>query len=176
MRATLKPLHINIWDKLGRGVWQLIWLAFFRLSPVPLHWWRSFLLRLFGATVGRRSRIYPSVKVWAPWNLSVGDYATIGPNVDCYSVSKISIGNRSTVSQYSYLCTASRDLESEDLSLIVAPISIGERCWIAADVFVAPGCSLEDQSVVMARSTLLENVGRKEVYGGYPAKKIRLRC
>ena len=88
----------------------------------------------------------------------------------CYSVALIHIGREATVSQYSYLCTASHDPDVPGLPLVAAPIRIGDRAWVGADVFVAPGVSIAEGAVVGARSTVLGNVGTGEIVGGAPAR------
>src|ERR1022692_1425384 len=65
-----------------RGVWDLVWLLLFRPSPRPLHAWRRFLLRMFGANVERGVRVYPAARIWAPWNLTLREYAVLGPDVN----------------------------------------------------------------------------------------------
>jgi len=66
----------------------------------------------------------------------MADHSCLSEAVDCYCVDKITIGAHSTVSQYSFLCTASHDYTDPKMPLTTAPIVIGERVWIAADVFV----------------------------------------
>jgi putative colanic acid biosynthesis acetyltransferase WcaF len=87
----------------------------------------------------------------------------------------IKIGAYSTISQYSYLCTASHDYRSLKMPLVAAPITIGERVWITADVFVGPGVTIGEGSVVLARSTVLKSVDSWMVVGGNPAKVIKAR-
>ncbi|MBL4591495.1 MAG: hypothetical protein JKY96_05995 [Phycisphaerales bacterium] len=142
----------------------------FRFSPRPLHKWRMFLLRLFGADVSMNARVYPRAKVWGPWNLIMDDFATLADDVDCYCVKPIRIGKRSTVSQYSYLCGATHDHEDPRLALIPKEITIGEDVWIAADVFVAPGVTVGDGVVVGARSSVFGDLPEWTVCFGSPAK------
>jgi putative colanic acid biosynthesis acetyltransferase WcaF len=105
----------------------------------------------------------------------MGNYSTLAYGVDCYNVDKITIGAYSTVSQYSYLCTASRDYTDPEIMtqphmpFVTAPIDIGERVWIAADVFVAPGVSISDGAVVFARSCVVDDVPPWSVVSGNPA-------
>jgi len=75
-----------------RAAWHCIWLVLFRPTPKMMHGWRSMLLRMFGARVGRGAHAYPGCKIWAPWNLVLGDYACLGPDVDCYNVALIELG------------------------------------------------------------------------------------
>ena len=140
-------------NRLGRQVWNLTALALFHTSPRFLHCWRRVLLRLFGARVGNKVRIQPSVRIWAPWNLDLADYCSIGARVDCYSASKVRIGRHATVSQDCVLCTATHDHRSLDLPLITEEIVVGPYAWICAGVFVMPGVevgegqlSVSDQS------------------------------
>lgn len=105
----------------------------------------------------------------------MGKHSTLADNVDCYSVDKIRIGSYSTVSQYSFLCSASHDyldpaiLTKPQLPLLSGPITIGERAWITADVFVAPGVTIGDGAVVLARATVLHDVPAWTVVAGNPA-------
>ena len=111
----------------------------------------------------------------------MGDHSTLADNVDCYCVDKIKIGSFSTVSQYTYLCTASHDytdpsiLEKPQMPLVTSPITIGDRVWITADVFVAPGVTIADGAVVLARSSVFHDIPSWTVVAGNPAliKKIR---
>ena len=112
------------------------------------------------------------VGVWAPWNLEMGDHACLSEGVDCYCVEKIRIGAHSTVSQYSFLCTASHDHHMATMPLVAAPITIGERVWITADVFVGPGVTIGDGAVVTARSSCVQRPAALEVVAGNPTRVV----
>src|SRR5438093_5760900 len=103
------PSSFSRRHQLGRVLWGLVYVLTFRPSPKPFHAWRRWLLRLFGAHIASDAAIYPSVKIWAPWNLTMHRLACLAPDVDCYSVAPITLGERATVSQYSYLCAATHD-------------------------------------------------------------------
>lgn len=144
--------------KSARSIWHIVWLLLYRPTPRLLHPWRCLLLSLFGAKLGEKVHPYPSARVWAPWNLEMGDHSCLSEHVDCYCVDKIRIGAHATVSQYSFLCTASHDYCDLNMPLVTAPITIGERVWITADVFVAPGVTIGEGAVVLARSSVFENI------------------
>jgi len=171
----LKERELTFANKLARAAWQLTWLLLYRPTPVIVHGWRRLLLRLFGATIAAKTRPYPSAKIWAPWNLTMREGSCIGPNVDCYSVDAIELGVGATVSQYSYLCTASHDYNRQDHPLVTAPIRVGERAWVAADVFVGPGVTIGDGAVVSARSTVIRDVDAWAVVAGPAAFEIKKR-
>lgn len=111
----------------------------------------------------------------------MGDHSTLADNVDCYCVDRVRIGSFSTVSQYSYLCTASHDyrdpaiLERAQMPLVAAPITIGDRVWITADVFVGPGVEIADGVVVLARSSVFDDLPAWTVAAGRPAVVTKKR-
>lgn len=160
-------------NQLVRVLWHTVWLVAYRPSPKILHGWRRFLLRLFGAKIARNAYPHPSVKIWAPWNLEMESLSCLGPQVDCYCVDKVVLRARATVSQYSFLCTATHDYREPRMPLVTAPIVIGERAWVAADVFVGPGVTVGDGAVVGARSSVYRDVGPYTVVGGNPARVLK---
>ena len=173
MRLRLHTVSAR--NRLARIVWRLVWLLLYRPSPSVMHGWRRLLLRTFGARIGSGVHPYPSARIWAPWNLEMEEHSCLGPEVDCYSVDRIRIGAHATISQYSFLCTASHDYRSPRMPLIAAPISIGSHAWIAADSFVGPGVTIGDGAVVGARSSVFGNLPPWTVVAGNPARVCKRR-
>lgn len=163
-------------NRIARVLWGGIWHTLYRFSPKIFHGWRRLLLRCFGATVAAGAHPYPRAKIWAPWNLTLEEHSCLADDVDCYCVAPIRIGAYATVSQYSYLCSASHDYRDPTMPLIVAPIVIESRAWVAADVFVGPGVKIGEGSIVGARSTVLSDVEPWSIVGGLPAKRIGERA
>lgn len=167
---------LSLASKLRRLVWQVVWMFLFRTTPSwCLDAWRCALLRLFGATIGRGCRIASNCQIWAPWNLTLGHYVCLAGEVDCYCVSPISIGNKVTVSQRSFLCTASHDIRTLQRPLIHQPIRIGEHAWVCAEAFVGPGITIGEGAVVAARAVAVRDVPEWTIVAGNPARVIRRR-
>ncbi len=162
-------------NRLARVSWGVVQATLFRLSPRPAHRWRNALLRLFGADLHPTARVYPRARVWGPWNLTMGRHATIADDVDVYCVDRITIGERSVVSQYAYLCGATHDHTLRSRPLIPRPITIGNGVWVAADVFVGPGVTIGDDTVVGARSSVFNDLPAMKICTGSPAKPMRDR-
>ncbi len=165
----------SVSNRAVRVLWGLVQASLFRFSPRPLYPWRAMLVRLFGADVPMSARIAPRATIWGPWNLTMGERATIADGVDCYCVARVTIGARTTVSQYTYLCAATHDFEDPAFVLQPKPITIGSDCWIAADVFVGPGVTIGDGAVVGARSAVFADLPAWKVCSGTPAKPGRDR-
>jgi len=166
----IKITNVN---KVMRALWALAYLLLYRPSPIFMHKWRVFLLRIFGAKIESSCHPYPKAKIWAPWNLVMKEASCIANYVDCYNVALVEIGKKSIVSQYSFLCTASHNYNSKSFDLIASPIVIGDQSWVAAGVFVAPGVNISSRVVVYAKSVVLHNLKPGFVYGGYPARSIK---
>lgn len=163
------------WNKIARALWGVVWLFLYRPTPKILHGWRRLLLRCFGAKIGRGTFPFPSVKIWAPWNLEVGDHCALSDGVNCYCVDRITIGSHVTISQDSFLCTASHDYEDPHFALTTAPIRVGDGAWVAADAFIAPGVSVGEGAVVGARASVFREVTPWTIVAGNPARFIKHR-
>jgi putative colanic acid biosynthesis acetyltransferase WcaF len=161
-------------ELLGRVLWGLTGLLF-SLSPRPFWGWRNFLLRLFGARIGRHVRIYPTVRIAIPWNLSVGDHAAIGDGAILYSLGPIHIGPAVTISQYAHICAGTHDYRRPELPLVKPPISIEEGAWICADAFVGPNVTVSAFAIVGACAVVTRNVEAWTIVGGNPARVISTR-
>lgn len=175
MSNKLKPITLPISNKLARLLWGFCWFFLYRPTPKIAHYWRVLLLRLFGGKISATAHPYPSAQIWAPWNLEMADQACIAEGVICYNVNSIFIGEKATVSQYSHLCTASKDYTKSPMPLTAAPIRIEANAWIATDVFVGPGVVIGEGSVVTARSSVFSDVPAWVVARGNPARPIRDR-
>lgn len=163
-------------NKMLRVLWGFVYAVLFRPTPNVLFWgWRSFLLRLFGAKVGKHCKIRSSATFWAPWNLEMGDYVAIGQKAHVYNVDKIILRTKVCISQGVYLCTASHDITDENNPLITLPITINPFAWVAADAFVGMGVTIGQGAVVGARAAVFKDVEPWTVVGGNPAKFIKKR-
>jgi putative colanic acid biosynthesis acetyltransferase WcaF len=168
-----RQASFSLRNRLGRGLWGIVWLLLFRLSPRPLHPWRAFLLKVFGAKIGTNCHVYPGVKIWAPWNIRLGDHVGIADGVILYSMACIDIGDYAVISQGAHLCAGSHDFNSANFQLIAAPIAVGARTWLCAESFVGPGVSIAEGSVVGARGVVVKPIADEWcVWGGVPVKKI----
>ena len=93
-------------------------------SSIPGSAHRCFLLRAFGAKIGRGVNIKPRVKVKFPWRLIVGNHSWIGEAVWIDNLAEVEIGANCCVSQGAYLCTGSHDWNSRKFTLITKPIRV----------------------------------------------------
>lgn len=162
-------------NKLERVVWQVAWSLLARWTPPPLFAWRRLVLRTFGAKIGRRARIYASVRIWLPRQLTVGEGAIVGPGVRLYNQGTINIGPRAVISQRAQLCASTHDLGDPDFRLMLRPIVVREACWVAAEAFVGPGVTMGEGAILAARGVLFEDAEPMTIYRGNPAIILKKR-
>ncbi len=102
-------------------------------------------------------------------------HSCLGPEVDCYNVGMVTLQEGAVVSQKAYLCTASHDITDPNHKLIVSPITIEKKAWVAADAFVGMGVTVGEGAVVGARAAVYKDVEPWTIVGGNPAKVIKTR-
>jgi putative colanic acid biosynthesis acetyltransferase WcaF len=174
-KDTFTGPSFSVTNRFARIIWSLIYVFLFRYSPNPFHGWRSFLLRFFGAKVGKGVHIYPGVRIWAPWNLELGDQCGIASGVNLYSQGFIKIGERSVISQGAHLCAGTHDYTQPGFQLITKPIIIGDHVWVAAEAFIHPGVTIGEGCVIGARSVVTKDMPAWMVCSGFPCKPIKER-
>lgn len=144
----------------GRG-WQIAWLA--TQSAVLQHWWcpakvRTAALRAFGAQVGDGVLVRHRVRIHWPWKLTLGDNVWVGEGAWILNLEPVKIGANSCISQDVFICTGSHDFSSDSFEFDNAPITIGQRCWVAAKAIVLRGVNIGDESLVGAAALVTKDV------------------
>lgn len=172
----------NAWFKkqigasaLKRALWYTVNVLFV-INPLnPFSGPRVFLLRLFGAKIGRGVIIKPNVNIKYPWKLSVGDHTWIGEKVWIDNLSRVAIGSNVCISQGAMLLTGNHNYSTSTFNLIVLPIVLEDGAWIGAGSAVCPGVTAFTESVLTVGSVATGDLGAYGIYQGNPATRIRER-
>lgn len=162
-------------ENVRRAIWYIVEATFFRWSFRRADRWRSFLLRCFGARVGKRCLIRRSAHIEIPWHVTIGDDVMLGEQAIVYSLGPIVIGDRTMISPYVHLCGGSHDHRDRRMTLLRVPVTIGSDVWIAADAFIGPGVNVGDGTIVGARSSVFKDLPAWKVCHGNPARVVRER-
>ncbi len=167
---------IPISIKIKRMLWIIVYYTIFKIFPGRFFKsYRNSILKLFGANIGVGVIVYTSVKIWAPWNMQVGDNSCIGPRVNFYNQGFVSVGCNSIISQDATICASTHEIETTSFNLVLKKIVIGDNVWVASEAFIGPGSCVSNGSVLGARSVLFGTTESWSVYMGNPAKKIKYR-
>ncbi len=137
----------NSWYKPGllwkRFLWYGVNSFIFNSSLFPFYGLKVFLLKVFGAKMGKNVFIKPYVNIKYPWMLETGDNIWIGEKVWIDNLTKLSIGNNVCLSQGCMLISGNHDYNSVIFDLIVKEIVLEDGVWIGAKATVCGGVNTE---------------------------------
>jgi putative colanic acid biosynthesis acetyltransferase WcaF len=172
--------HLDPWPYsrsvyLARFLWLIVHRTIWKLCWSRINWLRPFILRIFGAKVDPKVGIKGSVWVEMPWDMSMGEFGTLGPRVTLYNLGGVSIGHHTVLSQDVYVCGGTHDYTDPRCPLIRTKIVIGNYVWIAAGAFIGPGVTIGDGAVIGARAVVISDVPPWTVVAGNPAKVVKER-
>jgi putative colanic acid biosynthesis acetyltransferase WcaF len=168
--ASKYPLR----EQFLRVLW-IIGRCLFCFSPRPCFGWRRFILRCFGAKVGRNVNIYPSAIIYFPWHLEIGEWSAIGEGALIYNLGPITIGQRVTISHRAHLCAGTHDYRKSDMPLLKPPIVVKDQAWICANAFVGPGVTVGQGAIVAAAAVVMRDVPDWQIVSGNPAVVVKTR-
>lgn len=158
---------------------QLLW--YFIGAPLVRSYWlpssmiKVWMLRCFGAQIGRQVRIKPGVRVKFPWRLTVGAHVWIGEESWLDNLAPIVIEDHVCLSQNVYLCTGNHDWSDPNFQLRIAPIVIQTGSWIAAKSVIGPGVTVGQGAILALGSVTGRSLEPMTIYAGNPALPIKQR-
>lgn len=149
------------------------------LPHFTLSYTRTALLRAGGVKIGRHSLVMGGVEFsgdGACSLLSIGESTVISGPIYVDLDAAISIGDSVWIGHRVQLMTVNHEIASSRRRCgqkVVAPIVIGDGCWIASRVTVLPGVTIGAGSVVAAGAVVTRDVAPNTLVGGVPARPIR---
>ena len=172
-------LYDNSWYKAGPrwkiALWYAVSVTFFRTAiPYPSKF-KVFMLRIFGAKIGRNVIIKPSVIIKYPWKLSIGDHSWVGEQVWIDNLDLVTIGNQCCISQGAMLLCGNHNYKKPAFDLMIKPIVLEDGVWIGAKCLVGPGCILKKGAILSLGSVCTVNLEASSINQGNPAVLIRKR-
>jgi len=158
--------------RLKQILWYFINVLFFRNSLSVIPAFKVWLLRMFGAKIGRSVVIKPAVNIKYPWKLIIGNHSWIGENVWIDNLSDIVIGDNVTISQGAFLLTGSHDHSRETFDFLSSPIVLEDGVWIGARSVVAGGVTCGTHSILGINSVAESMLKPYLIYKGNPAVPV----
>jgi putative colanic acid biosynthesis acetyltransferase WcaF len=170
----------NSWYRPGGSlIRQILWYfvnqLVFRHGLLPLNFLKCFLLKLFGARIGKGVVIKPNVNIKYPWRLRIADYVWIGEEVWIDNLGNIELQSHVCLSQGCLLICGNHNFKKSTFDLMVGDITLEEGVWIGVRAIVGPGVRAGNHAVLEAGSVAGKNLDAMTIYRGNPAQPVKKR-
>jgi acetyltransferase-like isoleucine patch superfamily enzyme len=141
---------------------------------------KSRLMELRGAKVGKRLKLLPGVWVDRFKNLDIGDDVSIAKDVILVTAGGVKIGDRAMIGYGTKIISAGHNMPSGRQPMrftgaFLGKITIEKDVWIGAQVIILPRFTIGEGAVVAAGAVVTKDVPPFAVVGGVPARIIRMR-
>ena len=134
----------------------------------------ALFARITAKPVGEGVRIEPPFYTDFGKNISLGNHVFINAGCKFQDQGGIVIGDGSFIGHNTVLATLDHDLDPEKRHILhPAPIHIGSRVWIGANVVVTKGVTIGDNSVIAAGAVVTHDIPPNVIAAGVPAKVLR---
>jgi len=159
-------------SKIKQIAWYYVNVLLFMNPLNPFSSLKVFVLRLFGARIGRDVNIKPSVNIKFPWKLTIGDRAWIGEDTWIDNLSPVHIGSSVTLSQGALLLTGSHNAMKTTFDFVSGEIILEDGVWIGARAVVTGGVTCKTHSILGTNGVAESNLNAYTIYKGNPAVPV----
>ena len=156
-------------------LWYMVNALIVRASWNPMMGLKIWLLRAFGAKIGRGLVIKNEVRIKSPWFLTIGDNCWLGECCWIDNLDRVTIGSNVCISQGAMLLTGNHDYKVATMPYRNAPITIEDGAWIGANSTVCPGVTVHENAILTVGSVATSDLTANGVYQGNPAERKRER-
>jgi maltose O-acetyltransferase len=161
--SVLNRILVRVFNSLSSRYWGVIYTSFRRRYSVS----PDFRFN------GKNILLYGEGEIILGINSYIGDYSTVQASKGL----SVRIGNGCHVSSNVRIFTESAlpdsDFRVKPVPSKVGNVTIGDACWIGANVLINPSISIGENSVVGANSVVARDIPPGEIWGGVPARLIR---
>ena len=147
---------------------------------------RKMLDELFGA-VGENVSVGDNFTCGFGVNIYIGSNVSVNLNCTFIDCNRITIGNDVLIAPCVHITTATHPVELADRltpnwnpesgeyrwRTYALPVTIGNGCWIGANVVILPGVTIGDGTVIGAGSVVTKDIPANVVAVGNPCRVIR---
>lgn len=120
--------------------------------------------------IGNHSVIGSRCLLWTTnAKIMIGDYVLLGPQVSCIS------GNHITDKIGKHICEYSEEDKKQSSTKYDADIVIDDGVWIGANATILSGVHIAEGCVIAAGAIVTDDTVPYGIYGGVPAKLIKMR-
>ena len=135
---------------------------------------REIMECLTGRSIDPSFGLFPPFYTDCGKNIKLGKHVFINSGCKFQDQGGIKIDDGALIGHNAVLATLNHNPEPEKRdNLLPAPIHIGKRVWLGANVTILPGVTIGDNAIVAAGAVVAKDVQPNTVVGGVPAKFIK---
>lgn len=135
---------------------------------------RTLMGRLTGRPVPEGFRLFPPFRSDCGKNLRLGRNVFINSGCAFQDQGGIAIGDDTLIGHNVTLCTLNHAADAASRGdLLPAPIIIGPRVWLGANVTVVPGVTIGEGAIVAAGAVVTRDVPPHTLVAGIPAHIVK---
>ena len=137
---------------------------------------KEHIIRHLFGRVGKEPDVSPNFRCEFGHNIQLGDF--FYANYDCIMLdgAKITVGDRVLFGPKVGLYTSNHLFDADEREMggcVAKPITIGNRCWLAANVSVMPGVTIGDDTIIGAGSVVTHDIPKGVIAAGNPCTVLR---
>ena len=147
---------------------------------------KKYFLVFQGAKVGCRVIFYPGVHIGPAKKLQIGDDVDLASDIIITTKGGVKIGSRVWIGYRTIILSSNHtippgrgpifvDSEQTVEGDTLKNVDIQDDVWIGCNVTILPGVTVGRGAVIAAGSVVTKSVPPYAIYGGVPAKLLRMR-
>ncbi len=107
--------------------------------------------------------------------IDIGDYVLITPGARITSLAHVTIGANTMLASHVYITDADwHDTYDRTVQGVkMAPVVLGENVWIGDSSTICKGVTIGENSIIGARSVVVEDIPPNVIAAGNPAKVVK---
>lgn len=139
---------------------------------------RKWLLRLAGIQIGQSGVMHGCTFGGDLRRLRIGDGSFINIAVSLHPTGGLVIGDRVAIGPGAMIFTGTHDigpaLQRARHPTRFSPVTIGDGCWIGANVVISPGVTVGAGCVIASGAVVISDCEPNGMYAGVPAVRKRV--
>lgn len=170
-KRDAKTQNISTGCKIKLLIWRCVDALLFKTSLKPMSAWRVFILRCFGAKIGKGCYISSKSMIFMPWNLKMGNFSSVDDYVFIKSIiDDVIIEDYVSLSNFVHIISTDHNVRKRNFELICNSVRIKNGAFIGADSYIGKGVTIGQMAVIGARSVVLKDIPENTIAFGAPCQ------
>lgn len=163
-----------------KALWKLTY-GLFRFEATPIsEAVRNYCVKKLVKSCGKRLVVQRGVMIRGWENIEIGEDVNLNDGVYINGMGKLKIGNGCRIAPNVGIYTETHNIDRRDIPFhkqgwSYSPIIIEDDVWICAGAIITMGVKIGKGAVVGANCVVTKDIGEYEIWGGVPAKFIKMR-